>query len=397
MAWTDDQIDELYRQAAQQHHPEFKEEYWKEMETLLDEQSHKKRIVPRWSIGVFFLSIASFATGYYFYTDQKEQQHPAIKTPLVVSQQTNIPQTTAIVTQSIVVPSTHISHSAPLLSNDETPLLLTPNISRKIADNTVIEVPITHPTTVSSASSFDVIQLEKITAQQLRLANSSTLINSQVNDPIFGGKVGFYAGAGLAINQSYQRNSPIFHTQWNIKIGADYAYTDRLRFGFGFGFRREKLQYGAGKGDLAISQTQVRYSLGEMRQTQSVAYSSLQFVDLNMHAHYLLGNFRFGILLSPSYMLGAKSHASRYQTGIEKDESNQHIRAEMPQYVRTKNLNAFGLTAGVSLQYEFNNHILLEIGASSRLNKMMMNDLFEVTARTFPIRFEFGLTKRFSK
>jgi len=410
MAWTDDQIDELYRKAtAHQKAPLFKEEYWDEIEAMLDKQTTKKRTIPQWYIGVICVITTAIVGGYYLY-NHKETTNKSIEHTVQDDKKTysnakqinvtktiayqNTPQKGEMKTQQNVLTNTVVSYDKERVETVNEPTTFNDFDKTLFVESNNIE-----SSRESSELPLTISKIDKHKPATLPLKYLDLRINSQAKEPLFGGKLSCYSGIGFATHQSYKKHSPILNVQWNVKIGLNYAYTDRLRLGFGLGFRRERIHVGANGQDLAIRQSRIHYSLGEIRQDQTIAYDRIQFLDLNIHAHYLFGNIRLGLQLTPSYTLGAKGYMS--ETGINLyDKNGTHkysYREEQLPYARTKNISSFGLNTGLTLQYEFDNKTILELSIHSRLNKMLMNNQFEDSNRTFPLRIEVGFIKHFTK
>jgi len=416
MALTDDQIDKLYKDAvSKQKQPKFEEQYWQEMEAILDQQKQKKRRASIWSVGVVCIVATTIISSCYFYVRSKiinKQIHTAQKTEHLIERKT---QTLKDIKKDnvAVIPSVNTNPANKVtLTKEKTTNSLSNKLTIVASQN--VQYTETIPKTfgqdyfsatevsINNSTKNALLTVNKLDKQKISSLPITPLhirANNQVNDPLFGGRFSPYSGISFAANNSYMANSKILNLQWGLKIGTNYAYNDRLRLGFGIGFRREKIHSGADGSDLKIQNVQIHYALDQIRHEQIIAYDRMQFIDLNIHAHYLMGNVSVGVQLTPSYTLGARGYViERGKTLSGGGKSMQDFnREEKFPYVRTNNLKTLGLNVGISLQYEFKNKTIFEVGVHSRLNKMLNSNQFSGVHRSLPLRIEVGFIKHFVK
>jgi len=400
MTWTDDEIEDLYKKALESQHIPYKEEYWTEMESLLDAQKKDKRKGFGWIKYLSGLLLFILGIGYYFFVPQKNMpdtqqttKKERIKT-VHVQQKENKANKKEAKTKS-----THTD-----ISDKEIKKVLSDTIIVHKVQNDIEHTAETIDSLLMRGASSDMVEFSDQKTVFLPISSlyfkpiplfsnlaELGLTSEQVNDPQFRNNMTWYTGAFVGLGTSYLSHSDQQYTFWGLKMGGDYRYTDHFSIGMDLGFRRQQHT------DLITQKEEIYYGLGEIRHSQKISYNRLQFIDLRLRTNYILGNMQIGIHLSPSYLLGVKAEQEQKQqiSGKMVAESNSYFYDADRSYVRTNNLKSFGLDFGLSLRYDLPANTSLELGTTWRANKIIATKLFDDENRTFPLRVELGIIKRF--
>lgn len=437
MGWTDEEIDNLYKNASNQQSVGYSDAYWKEMEELLDaEKPARKRGFVWWYFGTALIVVAMGSSYYFVTTNGTDQQ---IKTS--VAQNNHLPVTISeteknnpISDSQVNAETSTVSGGPVMVQSVMRPVRTTKKSANSASEKTQAPVRKEHnpgvkeeilainATGVSSvkgnrdASELTVFNQEKpllalespehnekiISSEDLTnekqeqeqeitpLIEEVAVVNAvDVDELLLKKKIGFYVAADAGAGTSYLRQPTNLYIQWGVKAGVDYTIRNRFRLGGGLGFRQQMLN------DLTVQWSREYYSLGLISVNQSVTYDQLQFVDLNIHAHYVFRKFAVGVDVSPSYLISARAKMDQTQEENGKPVDGSMTHTTEKQYVRSDNFNAFGLDAGVSFQYQFKHQMLLELGVGARINKLLMNTNFNGEHNKLPLRLELGFVKRF--
>lgn len=445
MGWTDEEIDEIAREASKQTAPEFKQEYWIEMEALLNAEKSNKKGGFWWFFGAP-LVLALGGAIYFFATSNndvaKNDVAQIVNEEIEGVEATNVNNTATSEIVSVETQKLRLTASQDIpaniqssartsisnASNDDSRHIMTERATQfiQITDhndgssaNDELSVDLAQFLNSNSENSVQQTNVEKAkqteepidaelnnklqlegdsneTVDQTNASEIVTFMDQSQNsdaqmfseDKLLKRKYGFYAGINAGAGTSYMQNSKDLLIQWGAKIGYEYTFFDKLRLGTGLGFRQQIMK------DLVLERNRTYYSLGLINVSQSIEYDRLHFVDLNIHAHYTYKKLAVGIQFTPSYLIGARANLVQTENNMDKVETNE-LTSEETLFVQTNNLNPFGLDAGISLQYQFKYKMLLDLSISSRLNKFLMDKGFVGNGNAFPLRLEIGIIKRF--
>lgn len=431
MGWTDDEIDKLAKNASADQKVEYNDAYWKEMEALLDAEKPAKKRFGWWFFGATILLII-IGTGLYYMMDQ------TIKKDTVLAYDLTNVQTNEQVNTRLQQENDSFTSEGNQIVNQQSPSLDTKEISSEEYQTLLVASPIKKDLNSLKARDINTISFEKsddsektvqndrlngnfeltafsddqniipdletgrafqedkqedneqhTEASQLELLENNVAKN-MAEDPTLQKRIGFYVAAGAGAGASYIKTSNELMIQWRISMGVDYMIANSFRFGAGAGFRQQLVN------NLTVERNREYYSFGLIDVNQSINYDRLQFIDLNVHAHYLFRKMAVGIEITPSYLVSVR--ANMKQTQIEYDNSfvDEVMTTKLEkQFVRSENFNAFGLDAGISFQYQFKYKMSIQAIAGTRLNRMLKNDDFRGEQNRFPLKLEVGLIKRF--
>lgn len=415
MGWTDDEIDDFFREASRHQKVAYNDAYWKEMEAMLNAEKPGKKRGFWWFFGAMAVALIA-VTGYYLATrqeslvqknavalSQQPDQHPVAngsgmsedfqqqEGPTDV-RETGIRETTAISSsyRKGAVPS----RTAVGDNTERRAVADDHNIRHSVVGAAYTDTGRSQVMSLPEEGSQDIGALPVIRnygAHAQPEDKKEMLSISRTSDPVAQRRIGFYAGVDAGAGTSYITSSKDLLTQWGVKIGLDYTFFNQVRIGAGIGFRQQIAK------NLDIERSRSYYSLGLINVSQSINYDRLQFIDLNLHTHYVFGKISLGVELTPSYLISARANLRQTQEVNGKamyDEYQPKLQEEQG-FVRTENLNPFGLDAGISFQYEFSRKMILELGVNARMNKMLRSKDFVGEHNKLPIRLELGIIKRF--
>lgn len=414
MGWTEDDIESLYKSAANQKSVEFKDAYWDEMEVLLNEnKSTKKRFIWWWTTSALMVLVVGLIAIYSF---KKDNTIDSIETAELMQTNSNneVKQSEVLFTND-KSESFDDSHSFDKIENVTHNLTRTTN---KVNDDfSASYIAKTSPTTQktidfqSELKNNGLIE-ENIIVDEISIITDGVLADTNKlmftesdnekqqhqdsdkgmlkDEPININKWSMYVGLDAGASTPYTRSSDELNVNWGVKTGFDYKIYKNIIVGGGIGFRQQLVN------DLVVSKSRAYYSFGVINYSQTISYDRLQFFDVNLHTHYQWNKMKFGVEFTPSYLISARAKMSQFESQDGKLSNMQETIVEnQREYVQTNNLNAIGLDLGVSFQYEFKYKMSLEVGANTRLNKMLMSTDFVEVENRFPIKLEIGLIKRF--
>lgn len=413
MGWTDDDIDNLYRNAVDSQKYAYQDVYWKEMEAMLDQQKvGKKRFI--WWIPSTLVMLIGLGIAFYTFVKQHRLNEESAGITLATEKQTDSKLLETEVdksenhskqrTSSEIIES--VNHSFKSKGSDNELLKVelatkqkinTPLVEQELNGNpgeqkleSVDELNnlFVHSDETTEGIKLDTIEQVNHVEDQLAEADSvaQTNLATQMFENPTPSKQGFFystlfAGSGV----SYLQDSNRSNVEFGVKLGYEYQFNSNFKFGGGLGYRFQVAD------DLVTRYNQTYYGMKAITIVQSSIYDQLQFVDVNLHFHYIIRKFAVGIQLTPTYLF-----AQRSQQTIETVEKVDYARYEYnPEFVQSSNFNSFGVEAGLSMQYEFKKNLALEVNVLSRVTRLMGTSLFDGTERKFPIKVGVGITKRF--
>lgn len=413
MGWTDDEIDGFFREASNHQKVSYNDAYWKEMEAMLNTEKPVKRRFFWWFFGVTAV-VLMVGTGYYFMTvqqhsvqvsgSQEQQSGEALSSDRSELSEGALEYgeekvTGADETQQVLSDRAEIDREKLSLRSNNTRV----NSDRQVAasDGTTAFVlengqveGYEHSENTTEKEGFDVNPLKldrEWGGLHLSDEENRSLKTFPTADPAASGRFGFYVGVDAGAGTSYIKSSKDLLVQWGAKMGVDYTFGNRIRVGGGVGFRQQIIK------NLNLERNREYYSFGLISVNQSISYDRLQFIDLNLHAHYSFRKINLGVEVTPSYLISARAKMEQTQVVSGKIEYESPV-SEMDveqQFVRTDNLNPFGIDAGLSFQYEFKYKMILELGVNARLNNMLRSKHFVGEYNKLPVRLELGIIKRF--
>lgn len=254
-----------------------------------------------------------------------------------------------------------------------------------------VEVPIELQSELVTEEQLDEIdvKMKKSDLKQMHHSQEGIMV-SAVSEPLLVDKrSGYYVGVSFGAAGSYLAQSKELATQWSVLMGYDYTFVKNVRLGIGVGFRQQILN------DMEIKKQRDYYSLGLVSFNQAIKYDRFNFIDVNVHLHYIYKKFNFGVNVSPTFLIATRATIDQQ---FKENGASIHV-PEAPsiekKYVESDNFYKVGLNANLSVQYEFKRRFVLNLGVGSRFTPFINTNLFENAPRKMPLNLELGLIKRF--
>lgn len=451
MSWTDEELDNLAREAAASSQVEYKEAYWHEMEALLGENTTSKGGVWWWLTGIVLLIGVStvFVGSRIDGLDSNQQtasnnelnnvslsnvqgqnattnqlsnsidgEYSQVETQSIDGRTANSnnksnAQSTSLKSNKNVVVATN--ETWPLttsglngskaygeaidvkaMSNSEVnhvePLMLKSPSANKENKNSQ---ELNHQTNEGLCAA-DVMNNEELELAELTMVdwenelNPSPILRHEQLPLLAGKRIGFYVGLNGGLGQSYvmtAKNNEIY--QAGLNGGLEF-YRKNWAFGTGLGIRQQFTQ------NLTVVNSRRYYSFGAVNVNQNMTYDRMLFADVNLTASYRFGRSEFGVLATPTYLLGARLSAMQSTEEIMGATKTMNYESKATkQYVSSDNFNAFGLNLGLNYAYTLTRNVAIQAGVNVRVIQPMLNTRFEGVERKIPLMVELGLKKRF--
>lgn len=233
------------------------------------------------------------------------------------------------------------------------------------------------------------VKMKKSDLKQMHHSQEGIMV-STVSEPLLVDKrSGYYVGASFGAASSYLAQSKELATQWLIVMGYDYTFVKNVRLGIGVGFRQQIIN------DMEIKKQRDYYSLGLVSFNQAIKYDRFNFIDVNVHLHYIYKKFNFGVNVSPTFLIATRATIDQQ---FKENGASIHV-PEAPsiekKFVESDNFYKVGLNANLSVQYEFKRRFVLNLGVGSRFTPFINSNLFNSEPRNMPLNLELGLIKRF--
>ncbi len=349
MGWTDEEIDEIAREASHHAAPEYKQAYWSEMEALLDAKKTGRKGIFWWFLGTFSLVLA-IGVAYYLVpskndiqqtiADNQQELKEEFETSAVEGSFENKEVKSLVLDQNKPINSTNDSflkeqkikstdsqnkkststkintQQRKNLANQERQIPLSVLAKENFEQQNNIEPTgfgVSNRVTKSDAINENQRNDQNdqfIAVNDLEMNRNFDFDNQEeidltpyaTADFLPQRKYGFYVGLNAGAGTSYMKNSKDLLVQWGAKMGYEYTFFNKLRLGVGVGFRQQLLK------DLVLERNRTYYSHGLVNINQSIRYDRLHFLDLNVHAHYLFRRLSVGIQFTPSYLIGARAN-----------------------------------------------------------------------------------------
>ena len=449
MSWTDEELDNLAREAAASSQVEYKDAYWHEMEALLGEKSTSKGGIWWWLTGIILLIgvstvfVGSRIDGFDGINQtassgelenvslstlnvQDNQLAPSPVTSEDARSNEGVLSVKSIETNSFVADkSFEEGTAAETNSNVLTKKSNTLQSQKAIIGKQLVDsketsndskLNFTRPLMVQSSSETEGNNLtnennlegnddgntgnslnnERLEVSELAVVDwnhemTPTPIFRTEELPLLAGKrIGFYLGVNGGLGQSYAmtaKNNEIY--QFALNGGLEF-YRKNWAFGTGLGIRQQFTQ------NLTVVNSRRYYSYGAVNVNQNMTYDRMLFADLNLTASYRFGRSEVGVLVTPTYLLGARLSAVQSTEEIIGATSTMNYESKATkQYVSSENFNALGLNLGLNYSYSLMRSISIQAGVNMRVIQPMLNTRFEGVERKLPIMVELGLKKRF--
>lgn len=455
MKWSDDEIDQVFKRVASEQKVEYKDAYWTEMQAMLDAEKPSKKPVGWWFFSGLMALLLVLGGFYYSSVNTKTKGEGATQARLDFVNEENLSTSlTSKEEQPLNFKSVDLDGSNSFVKVDNPASLLvsspatleikrTQTASRNqdysegvkgvkqnedkstqvLSENFVKindafnGVEVTHTTIQNDGrlnlpdyrsshlvneieaiqnvaetdenGDFTTLNMKKSDLEEMTYFQNGLMV-SNVEEPVLSDKrSGYYVGANFGAASPYLSQSKHLTTQWSVLMGYDYTFVKNVRLGIGVGFRQQMVQ------GMEIKNQRDYYSLGLVSYNQAIKYDRFNFIDVNVHFHYIFKQFSFGVFASPTFLIGSRATIDQNfkENGVSIEVPNVHSIDK--KFVESDNFYKAGFNASLSVQYEFKKKIALNLGVGSRFTPFVSTKLFQSPERKMPLNVELGLIKRF--
>ena len=377
MNWTEEDIDQVFKDSANQLNVPFQESYWTEMEALLPQTNNKKGL--GWMVGGTIACLALLST--FFLPEQMVKPEGNLVTIIKTTQPrvsgTNLSKTGA---QSTVSPEVMIKNQAfnnqyAVAQNEslkEDVVQNKKNFSngskgaenvnptfKKDIDNVLVEE---FAGVDLIATADERLNLLAISEREVLLANAY-LSKFELKRK----RSALYLQFGAGLSESFMSTNK---DNWmpSLNIGGGYQYSPQ-----GFGFSAGVNLNVAFANNLEINRKSKIYNFGSTNYEQNFRYKQLYTIELPVNIDFRKDRQTFSIGVAPTYIAGSLMKFSELADGqISKDEF----------YVGQKvGLNHFGLKPNFAYQLELSKGWNVGIQLSTQLIQQVDDSQFLGTNR----------------
>ncbi len=391
MNWTEEDIDQLFRDSANQLNVPFQESYWTEMEAMLPQTKKKKGL--GWIFGGTIVCLALIST--FFFPESTAKSGNA-SNETVNNQIKNITQTNSVsAIQKMQVKSVDIVLKAEkttknvsrlrqinkkLLANSES-LFTSNEFSNPGGENVQsIENQIELPVQFEDQPTFSIEKLKLLTFPNqpisLVTSNFKNLILKRKSNVLY-----VQIGAGLA--ESFMQTS---ESNWmpTINIGAGYQYSPE-----GFGFSAGLNLNTTFSNNLEINRKSKVYNFGSTNYEQNFRYKQIYTLELPLSIDFRKNKQTFSVGIAPTFIASSLMRFSQLEDGeLSQDEV----------YIGQKvGLNHFGLKPSLGYQLELARGWNVGMQLSTQLMQQVDDSQFIGIIRNNPFSGQITIRKTITK
>ncbi len=375
MSWTDDEIDQLVRDAFNEQSFEFRREFWQDIEKQLPINNRKRNGIYLYSIlGVITLSVILFGLNL-----TSSKQTISISKALITKREIHhIEITTKIKDEE------DVQHSS---SSKATIQLIEQNFSGNSITNSEqnVEIPPTYTTNLIEhtldSQEKPVIQL--FTEKRLDSINEKPL-NSPIQRNLSYNPVSrfrFWSETTAGVGQVWARdktNQHFSNTSVGFSIGV-LVPLKRFSISLGSGFKAVFFD------KLSISERAKIYGFGVNQLESTYNFKSLVSMMLPLGFHCAEGRHSFNLQVTPSVNVSCSVNKMQYLDGNKLNDEKG--------YANVMLFSPFGLETGIGYDYAVSEKLKVGIRGSVQLIKPLSSDRFVGTSVGTPFEGQLYLRK----
>lgn len=391
MKWTEEDVDQLFRDSANQLNVPFQESYWIEMEALLPQTKKRKGL--GWIFGGTIVCLALIATFFFPETSAKKlnssnetvnNQAKSSAKAQTVSTKQNLQSNVVEVAfddglaaenvSSTKLPSKRMLANTEELVSFESPYQA-PNLLNFSQNSAELPLQIEEEATYS----IEKLQLLALPKQTISLA---TPIFKNLN--LKRKSKAFYVQIGGGFAESFMQTK---ESNWmpTLNIGAGYQYSPE-----GFGFSAGLNLNTTTADNLEINRRSKVYNFGSTNYEQNFNYKQIYTVELPLSIDFRKNKQIFSVGIAPTFIASSLMKFSQLEDGnvsIEEYYIGQKV-----------GLNNFGFKPSVAYQLELakgwnlgmqlNTQLIQQVDASQFVGLVRNNPLSgQITIRKVITRF----------
>jgi hypothetical protein len=403
MNWTEEDIDQLFRDSASQLNVPFQESYWTEMEALLPQTKTKKGL--GWIFGGTIICFALIST-FFFAENTLKTENTASKS--ANSQSTFISHVNSVSPIQDVEAKTveaKIIHAENITLNAE-------KSTKAESRNQIRNNNILANAELSASSNETFVQGENLNLvgqNQIELANQIEL-PVQIEEQFSIQKLQFlvlpnqvtylatsnfknlnlkrkpntlYVQIGAGLTESFMQTNAL---NWmpTINIGGGYQYSPR-----GFGFTAGLNLNTTFSNNLEINRKSKVYNFGSTNYEQNFKYKQIYTLELPVSIDFRKNKQTFSLGISPTFIAGSLMRFSQSENGnLSHDEF----------YIGQKvGLKHFGLKPSIGYQLELAKGWNLGIQLNMQLIQQVDDSQFIGKVKDNPLSGQFTIRKTITK
>lgn len=390
MNWTEEDIDQLFRDSANQLNVPFQESYWAEMEALLPQTKNKKGL--GWIFGGTIVCLALIST---FFFPEAPAKSGIASNGTVKNQVKDIAQV-----QPVAPKSTLQSKAIEIALNEDAVaknVNQTKQTSNRILAKTEdmgssddsyqgqdimqsLQSPIEFPLQIEEQSSYaiDRLQLLSLPKQTIALGTSNfKSLNLKRKANILYVQIG--AGLAESFMQTNESNRmPI------INLGAGYQYSPE-----GFGFSAGLNLNTTLSNNLEINRKSKVYNFGSTNYEQNFKYKQIYTLELPISIDFRKNKQTFSVGFAPTFIASSLMRFSQLEDG-----NVSHDQYYIGQKV---GLNHFGFKPSVGYQLELARGWNVGMQLSTQLLQQVDDSQFIGTVRNNPLSGQITIRKTITK
>lgn len=389
MNWTEEDIDQLFKDSANQLNVPFQESYWTEMEALLPQTKKKKGL--GWIFGGTIVCIALIST--FFFPVQSEnsnlehsihnerKQHLDFsssngKNTKLTNNQTEIESKSDLTLNPLNIYTK--SNNEKASKTNKIAKIDHGTISEIIAENKVSTELNNEEELIDESFNSDKLSLLSIPRNEVLLANSNfKLLNLKKKSN------SIYVQFGAGLSESFMETNK---SNWmpTINIGAGYQYSPQ-----GFGFTAGLNLNTSFSNNLEINRKSKVYNFGSTNYEQNFRYKQIYTLELPISIDYRRNRQTFSIGVAPTFIASSLMRFSQLENGeMSQDEF----------YIGQKvGLKHFGIKPSIAYQLELTKGWNVGIQLNTQLLQQIDDSQFIGTIRNNPLSGQITVRKTITK
>lgn len=388
MSWRDDEIDDLFKDAADQQSFEFRSEYFEDIEKLLPIKRSRKPFFWWFTSSLFLVTFIGWGVLEGTTFEQKSHESKTVDQNLTFAGISG----NDLNTSGGVVPSgsneemnsltQHERQRDGHVASNEEVILKTNNagnndqmIGLDQVSNAVVEADLP----VNEKEEINVIG-----SLGLRMISTGSAITSLVQTERLSktkGRMQFYLEIGGGIGQGWVSTDPSTVNGNAFINGGSVFNFGRLKLSAGLGVRASKL------GDLQIMERTKIYSLGYSTYENQYTFRSFYSVETPINVNYQMGRHAVGVGVVPSFNLC---------TGLTRTEWIDGVQVVQRSGVSNVGLfNKAGITGTFGYAYSVNETTQIGARGGVQLIQPLSSDRFVGTSVKMPLEGQVYLRRTF--
>jgi len=388
MSWRDDEIDDLFRDAADQQYVEFDPDYFRVIERQLPIKRSRKSLI-WWFSSSMFLSFFLVWTAYEGARDVNNVT-AGIKKQIADNQPGAMVTTSNAavrdgenewVTDSKTIEERKqgMQTAVAISSKEKESLGFDPALSRDLGQLTILGSSSMNETSVG-----DQKDSETIGRLELNRCSTGNSIGELVPAESYGNrdrKLRWYVETGGSIAQGWAATNPSSVNGSLFFSGGVSASCGKWNVTAGVGLRAFKL------GDLEIMERTKIYGFGYSTYANRYTFNSFLALELPIHLNYTLRRHTVGIGVAPSYGLCTGLTRTEWIDGVKTVERSGVSDVGM--------FSKFGMTASVGYSYFVKKNTQIGARAAIQLLQPLSSDRFVGNRVKMPVEGQVFIRRTF--